>query len=559
MLAHMRRCLLLYLLICIYGLNLLANKSLLKEIEQQIQTTRDTALLIDLHFKAGKIHFNDADFVSALDWFFKGLRLAEKSNDVYRQGAGCNNISAAYKESEELEPAEKYAQKAIAIFTQLNDDFELGNAHNSLANVFYMQERDSLALAHYKISIEHRKAANDSLGLFATLKNLGAIHYQMGDTLNAIKYMEQSLKYLNAKSDSIRWFSAYMTLGELYVYAGFLEKGKQNLDKAAQYISSVKAYHKLKDYHHALYRYYYTKEKYELAFEEYVKYEAYKDSVENTEKSRQLFELNIQYETEKKEALISHQQQLLEKEKQAKRLYLLVFVVVVLLFVAMFLIYRIKQKQKTDLLMQQQNEKTIREIFNAEQKERIRIARDLHDSIGQKLAVMRMLLPKSNEHPELEKVASYLDETATEVRSISHNLIPEILNFGLIKAIEGLADRINSTENIKVNFRADDSLQKLSLSKQTELSLYRIVQEILSNIIRHSKTDSVLMEMKCVDDMVQLVVKDNGVGFETQQIDESKGLGWKNIFARIKLMNGDIKIESQKNRGSNFLIHIPIA
>lgn len=529
------------------------------EIEQQLKNTNDSSEIINLYLKAGKIYFAKGDFVNAQKQFFQALRIAEKRNDETSQGRAYSNIAASYMETGKYAEAEKYVLKAIAVFSKKQYYQELGNAYNSLANVYYMQERDSLALRHYRESIRYRKLANDSLGLFATLKNLGAIYYHMGDTLKAIDLMEQAVQYLTEKDDSVRWFSAFMTLGEAYVYAGFLEKGKKNLDKAASYISSVKSYHKLDDYHYALYRYYYNKGDYQQAFEEYIKYEAYKDSVENVEKSKQLHELNVQYETEKKETLLKHQQQLLDKERHTRRLYAVVFIVLLLAAFLLFLIYRIRQRQKTDLLLQQQNEKTIREIFNAEQKERIRIARDLHDSIGQKLAVMKMLLPQSADRPELEKVAAYLDETATEVRNISHNLIPEILNFGLVKAIEGLADRISSTEKIKVNFTADESVQNLVLSKQTELSLYRIVQEILSNIIRHSQTSSVLIELKKFQNFLQLIIKDNGVGFETAKIDESQGLGWKNIFARIKLINGEIKIQSGKDKGSHFLIYIPIA
>jgi signal transduction histidine kinase len=254
-----------------------------------------------------------------------------------------------------------------------------------------------------------------------------------------------------------------------------------------------------------------------------------------------------------------HQQNLLRQEQQRRKMYLVIFGFVVMLLIAIMVIYRQRQQRQTEQLIQQQSEKTLQEIFNAEQKERIRIARDLHDSIGQKLAVMRMLLPKADGNKELEKVSAYLDETANEVRSISHNLIPEILNFGLVKAVENLVDRINSTENICVDFTADEELYKLTLSKQTELSLYRIIQEIISNIIRHSKTEKLKIELNADKNFVHISITDSGIGFNTEAIDESKGLGWKNIFARIKLINGNIKIQSEKNKGSNFLINIPIA
>lgn len=529
------------------------------ELLMQLKSTSDTSVIIDIQFKIGKLYSDNSDFIKAAEFYFNALRIAEKIQDELLQATALNKISTTYIETEEFEQAKSYAQKAIHLFSKHKNNQGLGDAYNSLGNIYYLTAQDSIAIEQYKTSINHRTLANDSTGLFATLKNLGALYYAIKDTAKAIYYIENSVNYLNSKSDSLRWFSAFMTLGELYVYSGYLEKGKQNLDKAKQYISSVKGFHKLKDYHHALYRYYYTKKKYEEAFEQYAKYEAFRDSVNNLQKSRQLFELNTRYETEKKEAEIFRQKQLLEQEKRNRKLYLAIFSTLMLLLVSLLIIYRQRQQRKTEQLLQQQSEKSLQEIYNAEQKERIRIARDLHDSIGQKLAVMRMILPKAEGNKELEKISIYLDETAAEVRSISHNLIPEILNLGLVKAVENLADRINSTENIKVEFIADNEVQKLTLPKQTELSLYRIIQEILSNIVRHSKTEILKIELRGNSDFVQILIEDNGVGFDTNAIDESKGLGWKNIFARIKLVNGNIKIQSEKNKGSQFLINIPVA
>lgn len=530
----------------------------IEDIQQEIQRTNDTTLLIQLHIKAGRLHYNNSDFVSAQHFFFEALRLAERTNNELWKAECLNTIATAYIETEEFQQAAKFALNAIEIAKKLNNSECLGNAYNSLGNVFYLTAKDSAAIKNYRMSIKFREAAKDSLGLFVTYKNLGAVHEAMKDTIKAIYYIEKSLNYLNEKSDSIRWFSAYMTLGELYVYSGFLEKGKQNLDKAIKYLSSVKGFHKLKDYHYALYQYYYLKKEYEKALAEYAKYESLCDSVTNLEKSELLNELNTKYETEKKEAEIIRQQELLKQAQRTRKLYIAIFVVILLLFLSLFFIYRQWQKRQTEFLLQQQNEKSLQEIFNAEQKERIRIARDLHDSIGQKLAVMRMILPQSESSASLEKVRYYLDETAVEVRNISHNLIPEILNFGLVKAVESLADRINTTENLRVNFIADTQVQQLNISKQTALSLYRVIQEILSNIIRHSKTEVLKIEFRAEENFIQILIEDNGVGFDANTIDESSGLGWKNIFARIKLINGTIKIQSSKNKGSNFLINIPI-
>ncbi len=210
-------------------------------------------------------------------------------------------------------------------------------------------------------------------------------------------------------------------------------------------------------------------------------------------------------------------------------------------------------------ILKEQNELVVRQIFQAEQNERIRIARDLHDSIGQKLSVMKMLLPRGDGNKDLEKISSYLDETATEVRAISHNLIPEILNFGLMKALDDMVDKINETESIKVDYSSDMNLNELKLSRQTELSVFRIVQEILNNIIKHAQTPVIHMNIKLETGFVHIVIADKGKGFDLNRIEQSEGIGWKNIFARIQLLNGKIDIHSEKNKGSKFMINVPVA
>src|SRR5690606_4584168 len=168
------------------------------------------------------------------------------------------------------------------------------------------------------------------------------------------------------------------------------------------------------------------------------------------------------------------------------------------------------------------------------------------------------MLLSSEDEGNLKKAVSFLDETTEEVRAISHNLVPEILNLGLTKALENLAEQLNQSNKIKVNLNITPMLTKLQLAKQTEVSLYRIIQEIISNIIKHAKTDSILINVATKENFLQINIQDNGVGVDVKAIEASSGLGWKNIFARIKLINGELKIQSEKQKGSNFHINIPI-
>lgn len=519
----------------------------------------DTISLIKQNIREGSDCYKRSNFVCASERYFNALRLAEKINDSLHIALSSNNIAIIYHETDKLNESKKYSLKAIAILEKMNLPGDLGDAYNTLGNAYYSNYEDSMSVVYYLKAIKQWEIANDSLGLFTGYKNLGAIYIEMGKPETGLPIMEQCIHYLRAKDDTAKWFSAYMTLGEAFVYNRQLEKGKMYLDIAEKFLPSVKAYYKIDDYHYALYYYYKKKNDFQNALKHHELYKQFSDSVINIEKGKQLLELNTQYETEKKEAQISFQEQKIKQEQKARKLSVTAAAVVILLLLALLVIYRQRQQQKTEQLLQQQHEKNVQEIFHAEQNERIRIARDLHDSIGQKLSVIRMLLPIQDVNTNMQKIASYLDETAAEVRAISHSLIPEILNLGLIKAMENLAEQIKNTNNIHVQFIADKNLQKLSLSKQTELSLYRIVQEILSNIIRHSKTETLDIELKATEDFVQILIEDKGVGFDTENINETKGIGWKNIFARIKLINGNIQIRSEKNKGSHFLINIPVA
>jgi signal transduction histidine kinase len=300
------------------------------------------------------------------------------------------------------------------------------------------------------------------------------------------------------------------------------------------------------------------------AFNFQKKYVALKDSLESVDIKERINKLEINYEVAKKdkEILKLEREQVennlkiaeaeIEQNKKNKIILVLTFLTLLLMLTALFYFDRIKKKEtaKKDLAVNQA-------IFESEQKERIRIARDLHDSIGQKLAVTKMLLSSLEENENISKITSYIDETSNEVRNISHNLIPEILSFGLIKALEDLTDKINSSEKITVELKSELNREHWNARKETEVSIFRIIQEILGNIIKHAKTEEVLMEIKSFEQFIQIKIVDNGVGFNVDKMDESKGIGWKNIFARIKLINGDFKVQSEKNKGSQFFINIP--
>ncbi|RZL44237.1 MAG: hypothetical protein EOP00_20635 [Pedobacter sp.] len=197
-------------------------------------------------------------------------------------------------------------------------------------------------------------------------------------------------------------------------------------------------------------------------------------------------------------------------------------------------------------------------VFEGEQNERIRIARDLHDGIGQMLSVVKMNVSTLNPADKtVEGTLNLVDKTITELRAISHNLIPEALNFGLFAALEDICQKINEAGKTQVALNVGEEINDIQLTQQNKLSIYRIVQEVLNNMIKHANASYISIDIKKANENMLIAIKDNGDGFDTSKIDDSKGIGWKNISARVHLMDGDMNIKSEKLIGTQIEISIP--
>ncbi|WP_205511937.1 sensor histidine kinase [Longitalea arenae] len=190
--------------------------------------------------------------------------------------------------------------------------------------------------------------------------------------------------------------------------------------------------------------------------------------------------------------------------------------------------------------------------MEALETERQRFAADLHDEIGGKLATLRLTLSQlqkqGNDNPQLEQLTArskeIIDAMIGTVRRVSHNLVPPSLElFGLASAIEELSSWINSSSAITVT--TDYRLEQVILDQKKQLALYRIIQELLSNTIRHAQASHIYLALLAGGRDIQLIYKDGGRGLNLSQMHGFKGLGFKNIENRVKLIRGKVDYRSE--------------
>ncbi len=205
----------------------------------------------------------------------------------------------------------------------------------------------------------------------------------------------------------------------------------------------------------------------------------------------------------------------------------------------------------------------LKAIIETEEKERMRLAKDIHDSVGQHLSAIKFYIGTSADAVEdpkqksiLLKANAALVDVQADMRNICFNIMPKSLEvFGLVKAVEELCSKDQLLNQMKIVIKEPDGFPRLPL--QQEFALFRIIQEFISNALKHSRADSLSIEFKCKKKLVLIALADNGIGFDLTKI-RNHGMGLNNVRSRIKPYNGEVDIITQPGKGTRYEISIPI-
>jgi signal transduction histidine kinase len=213
----------------------------------------------------------------------------------------------------------------------------------------------------------------------------------------------------------------------------------------------------------------------------------------------------------------------------------------------------ILDKEKTKL--EQQSKKF---LIEGQEKERERIARDLHDGLGAMLTTMKLRLGQELNESTKQELTMLIDDAINEARNLSRNLMPAVLmDFGLFDALAQLAQSTEKNSGIKIKYNRDSEGERSKLKKSKQVYVYRIVQEVLNNALKHADCTEIQFSITEFDDQMNIYIKDNGKGMADNSVLESSGLGFKNIKERTGLLNGEVILESDES-GTVVEVNIPI-
>lgn len=487
----------------------------------------------------------------AISYINKALPLFEK----YKNNAGIrnanDNIGLLYAEKMDFTNALKHFQISKQVSVRLNDSYGIVSANVNIAQTALdkndlptmaaaLDEAEPLAKKYdfkedraelyklrmlYAIATSNQKAANQTFDQYLGLRD------SLASTDVNKSISEMQTRYETEKKDA----QIKLNLLQLNNQELSIQQKQSRLDKQDQALLINQL--ELKNQHQQIAN----------------------QVLDNRQKAQSITYLKKQSRVQELE-LANQKLKIRQRNSVIAAIIILILAAVVLAY-AYYRRYKLRQEARLQAEIYKQQEIETRSLFEGEQKERIRIARDLHDSIGQLLSVVKMNLSnlgsQHQEDPNLMHTIGLVDQTITEVRHISHNLIPEELNFGLFSALEDLAAKVSKAGSTQVVLDVPDEVRAHQFEKSNELSIYRIVQEALSNIVKHAQASVIELTVTQRPNVIIIAIKDNGSGFDIEQIKNSKGIGWKNIAARVNLLDGNLQVRSEKLTGTQIEITIP--
>lgn len=508
------------------------------------------------------IFYGDMDSVSmSLQIFYEALRLADLSNNKYEQGFILNNLGLIKYDLGAIDSAFADFKKTLEIGLELNNISLEGIGRQNIGLYYSRIDSNDMAREEYMKVYQIGKESGYTLYQLSSITNLSTLEMREGNSEASDSLGLLALKI--AKEGAM-----YSTVPNIYMGRTFYMMGMERYDEALTMLDSALAYVKyaqysevMPAYYHLRYRIYEEKGDYEKAFQYYKEKVAVNDSLDEIGNAQLLSELQFKYDDEKKERIRSVKENKLKLQiKQdaidmARFRQKVIIGVSIILFVLLFLIVMyFRLKQKSDNLFSFT-------IANKLEEERGRIARDLHDGLGQSMIVLKNKFNNLTvENPSnAQKLDDNFSEVIEEIRAISRSLIPpELRRLGLKKAIINMMEDIERSTGMIVTTDIE-VFDEVNFEEHQSIRLYRIVQELCTNTVKHAGASSIKIEAFRENGELFIIYRDNGAGLDMEKWRSAENsVGLKSIQQRLKYLKGTIKVEKPKT-GFKVELKIPEA
>jgi signal transduction histidine kinase len=536
---------------------------LYKEALQIRQDAKDSFGIAMSYNNLGYIYKEVGNYDKAMENMLVANKYFEQLGNKEAVGNTLNNIGQVYLKKKDIVQAITYFRNGVALYESIGDERNVAISYHSIGNAMGANGMYDSAKYYWKIAETKYILQKDE-------RNLALINADLAESYNREKKWEEAVPYFQKAIFLNTSIGNKRSLAGIYIAYASNMIAQKKLANALLLLDSAKIWLIVSNQKNHWRDYYKTQaELFEalgnatLALQSLQKYVLYSDSVLNEINIKAIADMGIKYETEKKE-----QEIVLQKAQVAKKNTIIAAIsgiagLIILLGYSYYRRYRLKKEKEMQKEVMHQQDMAARSVLQAEENERIRIAAELHDGVGQLMSAARMNLDAvvrelhhlpTEKLEKLERVVNLVDEGCKEVRAVSHSMMPNaLLKKGLASALQDFIQKIDQ-QVIKIQLHME-GLQ-VRLSPEIESVLYRVIQECVNNVIKHSGANKLDIAVIYEKGSVDVSIEDNGKGFNVHEVSE--GIGLKNIKARIQFLKGSLDIESSPGRGTFTGIHVPV-
>jgi signal transduction histidine kinase len=468
-----------------------------------------------------------------IEYLKKALTIRLEHGDEKGAPFTYNNIAVAFGTNDQLDSALHYSQRGFEVAMKYENYYVAGVIQGGLAHLYNEKGRYREAIPFALLSLEMLQKVNRKANMVYPYINLAIAYNRLKQPQNALPYA----------------MKGYKIMQELNL-----------ISPLEDYYEEIASSHELLGH-----------DKESLIW--YKKFIQLDDSLFRQNNTRNLADAEAKYQNQKKETELVSQR--LELTSQANKIFRqktwIVGLIIGLLGIGLFSSlyfqrFRLKKKAELDAAIIKEQKQGLDAVIAAQEEERKRISKDLHDGVAQELVALKLgfnLMEHqikngiSIEPGKINTLSRQLEETTTEVRNIAHLMMPPTLEKqGLVPTLELLLS--NTLQHAGVEYKINIDGMPEALNEKIELGIYRIAQEIINNIIKHSQARNVLLYLTIAGNTLTLKIQDDGTGYNEQTIKEKSSMGLLNIVSRVATLGGTYKFENIEPHGTNSIITVPV-
>ncbi len=517
---------------------------------------------------------------SSVFYYTKALKFYEKDTIKHplKRASIFSGLANIYRVSNNKIKQLKYLNLFLKEAKKNNNELKVSSAYNNLGVYYDKNNQPIKAIKNFKKALNHKQRNNTRNTIF---HNIGSIY------LNHFNNIDSAL-YYNKKA--INRHTSKRTLAFIHKDLAIIDQRKGNFNSENKNLKIALKNIKLDPFQELEVKLYKSLSKNNKELKKYKesvyyleKYDSLNEVIKNQSLIEKVEDIETKYQTEKKEKenLLLKQYNLESEAENKQKLNLLIAAILTILLGSIIYILSYKNSQRKRKLAEQQKEleaqknltlikeqeiTTINAMVNGQEKERKQIAEDLHDNLGSVLATLKLHFEnlkfnrekkKINQEELFNKTEGLIDEAYLKVRSIAHAKNAGVIaNQGLLIAIQMMAEKISSADRIKIEV-IDFGLDK-RLENSLEISVFRITQELITNIIKHADANNATINISLYDKNLNIIIEDDGKGFDILKINLKNGMGLNSIKTRIEHLDGSFKVDSTIGKGSSIILDIPI-